>query len=93
MEKIKFIIIDPKDNVATALVDAKKDQLADITEELQIKLLEPIDAGHKIAVKTIAKDQPIIKYGYNIGKATKDILTGQHVHVQNVESNRGRGDL
>ncbi len=93
MEKVKFIIIDPKDNVATALADAKKDQLADITEELQVKLLESIDAGHKIAVKPIAKGQPIIKYGYNIGKATKDILTGQHVHVQNVESNRGRGDL
>ncbi|MCK4752821.1 MAG: UxaA family hydrolase [Planctomycetes bacterium] len=93
MEKVKFITIDPKDNVATALANAEKDQIAQITDELKIKLLEPIAAGHKIAIKPIEKGQPIIKYGYNIGKATKDILTGQHVHVQNVESNRGRGDL
>ena len=53
MEKVKFITIDPKDNVATALANAEKDQIAQITDELKIKLLEPIAAGHKIAIKPI----------------------------------------
>jgi len=36
---------------------------------------------------------PIIKYGLSIGKASRNIRAGQYVHVHNIESNRGRGDL
>ncbi len=32
------------------------------------------------------------KYGQVIGRATKDIEAGGHVHVHNLESTRGRGD-
>ncbi len=35
----------------------------------------------------------VIKYGEIIGRATCDIDVGDHVHVHNVESQRGRGDL
>ena len=38
------------------------------------------------------KNQEVLKYGESIGKATKNISKGEHVHIQNVESNRGRGD-
>ena len=34
----------------------------------------------------------IVKYGEIIGRATQDIAVGQHVHVHNLESCRGRGD-
>jgi altronate dehydratase small subunit len=34
----------------------------------------------------------IIKYGEVIGVATREIAPGQHVHVHNLESRRGRGD-
>jgi len=33
-----------------------------------------------------------VKYGEPIGIATRDIRSGQHVHVHNLESARGRGD-
>jgi len=37
--------------------------------------------------------EPVIKYGSPIGLATVEIAEGQHVHVHNVASTRGRGDL
>ncbi len=35
----------------------------------------------------------MLKYGQVIGRATADIAVGEHVHVHNIESTRGRGDL
>jgi len=48
--------------------------------------------GHKYAVRDIEAGENIVKYGQPIGIASKDILPGQHVHVHNLESDRGRGD-
>jgi hypothetical protein len=35
----------------------------------------------------------VVKYGQRIGVAGADIAAGAHVHVHNVVSERGRGDL
>ena len=35
----------------------------------------------------------IFKYGEEIGIATQNIRKGDHVHIQNLDSLRGRGDL
>ncbi len=48
--------------------------------------------GHKIAVADIGPGDPVIKYGEVIGVATAAIRTGEHVHVHNLDSQRGRGD-
>jgi altronate dehydratase small subunit len=45
-----------------------------------------------MALRLIQKGGTVLKYGLSIGSATQDIQPGQHVHIQNVESNRGRGD-
>ncbi len=45
-----------------------------------------IAAGHKIARKSIAKGEYVIKYGEIIGKATKDIAEGDWVHSHNLAS-------
>ncbi|RLG06284.1 MAG: D-galactarate dehydratase, partial [Thaumarchaeota archaeon] len=52
-----------------------------------------IPFGHKLAIREIPRGEEIIKYGEVIGRATRDIEIGEHVHVHNVESLRGRGDL
>src|SRR5471030_567753 len=44
-----------------------------------------IPAGHKSAVRPIAKGEAIRRYGQIIGFAASDIAPGQHVHVQNCE--------
>ena len=43
-----------------------------------------IPAGHKIALKDIKKDEPVIKYGMVIGKALKDIKKDEWVHTHNL---------
>ena len=52
-------------------------------------LLKPqndIPAGHKIALKNIKRNDPVIKYGMIIGKAKNDIKEGEWVHTHNLVS-------
>lgn len=77
----KFIIINDKDNVMVALEDFKK---GDIVNNIEIK--EDIAKGHKVTIKDINENEEIIKYGYPIGTATKNILKGSHVHIHNIKT-------
>ena len=43
-----------------------------------------IPAGHKIAVRAVAKGKPVHRYNQIIGFATQPIEPGDHVHVHNV---------
>lgn len=43
-----------------------------------------VPPGHKVAVRAIARGQPVRRYGQVIGHATADIAPGQHVHVHNL---------
>ena len=54
---------------------------------------DAIPSGHKIALVAIGISEPVIKYGSPIGLATAPIAPGDHVHVHNLASTRGRGDL
>lgn len=91
--KNSAIVINEKDNVATALRDIKANDTVSLSNGGSLKAAENISFGHKIAVTKIIKTEPIIKYGENIGRATTDINAGSWVHVHNVDSCRGRGDL
>jgi altronate dehydratase len=46
--------------------------------------------GHKFALRPIASGENVIKYGEPIGETTAAIARGEHVHVHNVVSHRGR---
>lgn len=95
-EEPSALLMSPADNVVTALtripegasVRWERDGVPQATTALQI-----IPFGHKMACTDIQAGEPIIKYGEPIGRATVGIRTGQHVHTQNTESQRGRGDL
>ena len=91
----KAIIMDAKDNVATLLSDVEvNDEVQVLTGDKPkaLKVQEKIQFGHKFAMVGIKRGQNVLKYGEIIGRANQDIGQGQHVHVHNVESNRGRGD-
>ena len=93
---IDAIKIKNSDNVATALREinaAESIQCMVGDETLTMDTGEYIQYGHKFATESIAKGDNIIKYGEVIGRATADIARGFHVHIHNVESLRGRGDL
>ena len=46
---------------------------------------ERIPAGHKVATRDIAKDEPVRRYSQIIGFASRPIARGGHVHVHNLE--------
>ena len=93
----EVFVLDPKDNVATLVSeDGKPGRGLDVTVDgrrEKIELQDTIPFGHKFAIRAIKAGTPVIKYGHSIGTATVDIQPGQHVHIHNLESNRGRGDL
>ena len=91
-------IIHPDDNVANLIGPGKKgDSVECIVESGQetsvVTLLDDIPSNHKFASVDIKAGDPIVKFGLEIGRASCDIREGQHVHVHNIESGRGRGDL
>jgi len=87
--KTKIIVINERDNVATALETLSAG--AELSFEFQghiekIRLLSDIPMGHKLALRDIEKGEAVIKYGEHIGKSTSKISRGEYVHVHNVVS-------
>ena len=90
----KAIVINGKDNVATALTSLVKGTR--ISVEIQdrvetITLISDIPTGHKFALKDMAGGDPIIKYGESIGQSIAKICCGEYVHVHNITS-RPKGE-
>ncbi|WP_435197406.1 UxaA family hydrolase [Natronomonas sp. EA1] len=89
-------VVEPSDNVATALRDVEAGETVEVDgdgETRRIEVAEDISFGHKIAIEEIETGETIRKYGKSIGNASEHIPVGAWVHVQNVESNYGRGDI
>lgn len=90
-------VVTGEDNVATMLRDVEADEVLEVEVEdddvRTIEVQEDVAFGHKIAIEAIEDGDTITKYGKSIGNATEAIQPGEWVHVHNVESNYGRGDL
>jgi len=85
----KAIIIDERDNVATAIEPLDIGDLVHIKiggKVQVIKIKERIPIGHKLAIYDIENHQPVIKYGETIGLSKGNISKGEHVHIHNVIS-------
>lgn len=80
----RFVVINKLDNIMVALEDFNKGDMVN-----NIKILEDVKAGHKVALTDINEKENVIKYGSPIGHATKKILKGSHVHTHNVHTNLG----
>ena len=96
MSKPKAIVMKPIDNVATVTeeIEAGTDILVSVDGTMHIiHVLNKIPFGHKVAIRDIAVDEKIIKYGEVIGAASRNIRVGEHTHVHNLGGVRGRGDL
>ena len=90
----RALVLNASDNVATLVDPGREGEDVSLRGEGQgtIRLAADIGYGHKLATRAVAKGEDILKYGIVIGRATKAITPGQHVHVHNVEALRGRGD-
>lgn len=85
-----IIVLHEEDNVATTIFDLPACSSIMLADGRTLSLCDPIPAGHKVALADLPAKAEVIKYGEVIGTATKPILAGQHVHVHNVQSMRGR---
>ena len=86
----KVIISDPNDNIATARVEIEAGVILSREVGDDITLRDRIPFGHKLALEPIAQGEPVLKYGQRIGIATRDIVAGDLVHVDNLAGERGR---
>lgn len=85
MEKneVRCILLKPEDAVAVLPEGGKAGRSLSGTG---VVLREDIPAGHKVALRDIPCGGPVIKYGHPMGRASRDIVRGEKVHVHNVES-------
>ncbi len=79
------------DHVATALTEILPgDGVSILSEDMEvvevILPLQRITFGNKVALEKVEAGERIIKGGYPIGIAIKEIKKGDLVHVQNVRS-------
>ena len=81
-----FLRINSSDNIIISLRELNREETI-VDNYISIELLDDIKPGHKIAVTDIRKGENVIKYGYPIGQATKDIKKGQWVHTHNIKTN------
>ena len=88
-----ILIHDPADDVGVAVRDLKAgEEVGAVTLEGcdmgGLKAAEDILLGHKVALREIPEKKPVIEYGRPIGRATKPVAKGSHVHVHNLKSLR-----
>ena len=80
--------IEKQDNVATALGELPKGVIQIRgAQDISLKVIMEIPAGHKVALCDIAEGENIIKYGVSIGRSTQHIPTGSWVHLHCMKSN------
>ncbi|MDE2447542.1 MAG: altronate dehydratase [Gammaproteobacteria bacterium] len=75
--------VHPQDDVLVALRDLQPGEtVRSASDEIVARAAVP--RGHKIAAAPIAAGSLIRKYGWAIGRATRDIAPGEHVHTHNL---------
>ena len=77
-----FIHIHPNDNVAVAL-----HPIAAGTQFMGISAKVDIPQGHKMALKALAENDQVMKYGFSIGHAIAAVEPGEWVHTHNMKTN------
>ena len=55
-----------------------------------VKVIQDIPLGHKVALHDLSPNQNVTEYGNSIGRATQNIVIGEHVHIHNLRTNRWR---
>ncbi len=92
--KIHFLMHDEGDSVGVVVVEGVKagDTLTgwimDQDKLITMPARDDIPIGHKLAIKPLAANDTVIKYGVDVGRAVQPIPAGAHVHVHNLKTKR-----
>ena len=82
--------LHPEDSVATALVPLEPGAVVEL-DGLSVTVEAAIPLCHKLALVDLPAGSFVLKYGQPIGRTTRAVRAGAHVHVHNMASNRGQG--
>lgn len=83
---MKFLQINPADNVAVALEALQAGESVTLDGN-EIVINAEIPMGHKFALTDFAEKENVIKYGYPIGHARESIKKGDWVNEKNIKTN------
>ena len=79
---MRYIKINPADNVAVALTDLGAGERVE-----GISLLTDVPRGHKVVLRDLRAGEDVIKYGFPIGHVTADAPAGSKVDHTCVKTN------
>ena len=82
----RVLILNPADDIAVALDDIAA---GETPEGLDVAATADIAQGHKIARHAVAEGGLVRRYGQVIGRASRPIAAGDHVHVHNLMMDDG----
>ncbi|MBO8456547.1 MAG: altronate dehydratase [Bacteroidetes bacterium] len=82
----RFIKINSADNVSVAVSDVAAGDIC-LVDGTELKALEDIPAGHKIALKDMAEGENVIKYGFPIGHLLRSVRRGQLIDHNILKTN------
>jgi (2R)-sulfolactate sulfo-lyase subunit alpha len=91
---IHFVVHDEHDSVGVVVVEGVKagqklsGWIMDQDKSIEVTAKSDIPIGHKLAIKPLAKDATVIKYGVDIGRVVAPIAVGEHTHVHNLKTKR-----
>lgn len=81
----RLMLLSPGDSVYVL-----RDQIAAgeavMVDGVAVSFPQALGLGHKIARLAVAPGQQVIKYGAPIGRASRAIAAGDHVHLLNLVS-------
>ena len=83
---MKYIKINPDDNVAVAIESLKAGTSVTIDGQ-QISLNDDVPAGHKFLLTDLKAGENVIKYGYPIGHLSEDHHKGDFVCHEHIKTN------
>ncbi|MFC7395566.1 UxaA family hydrolase [Scopulibacillus cellulosilyticus] len=89
----KFLIHNQGDHVGVAVTDIGKGEKVvgvymDDGTTVEVVANDNISLGHKIALVNLDVNQPVLKYGIQIGLTTCKWEVGDYVHTHNIKTAR-----
>ncbi len=89
----KFLIHQRGDHVGVATSDIRQGEKVigiymDDHSDVVVTAKADIPLGHKISLVNLEKDEPVLKYGVQIGITTEKWEMGDYVHTHNIKTAR-----
>ncbi|MBB6250910.1 UxaA family hydrolase [Nitrospirillum iridis] len=80
-----LILLHPDDTVLVVRAAIRAGDALDIDGNPVIAA-QDVTVGHKLARRSLAAGDKVLKYGAPIGSMTADVAMGGHVHMHNMKS-------